>query len=471
MILSPKLTRTLFIITFIISAALRLGLSLVNREANDPHMEVVQYILTHGNLPTKDDCWECFQPKLYHVLVAEFIKVSNLSDSDAHILIANLFSFTVGLLTLAVIWRFLTQFPLQNELLRWLAFAFVAFNPKLIGISSQATNDSLLILFSTLALHQTWLFLQTLGGSQISTTEHAEHAEKIKSSAFSAHSAINTPIIHFALLTLFVILTASTKTNGWVTFVIILLTLLIRVLIDPKNRLRLETYLLAYLIIIPLFVTLNPLNQYIVNNQKYGAPVVVNINRAPPPALFEKTPTNKPGILSVQDGFFTFKFASLLATPYINYDPDNPLPHRTSFWTQLYGRAHSLNFDNWPGTWRSDDPSGFPLRRAIYILALIPTALLLAGAVIQILRKDSANSLFLLAFLGYVGFVVLYAFMYREYPVMKAVFTYPALIAFPVLFLSAAQKLPGWALKVLTALSIVLFALYVADVIALMIRL
>jgi hypothetical protein len=442
--MSPKLTRALFIVTFIVSAILRLGLSLVNREANDPHLEVVEYMLTHSGLPTRDDCWECFQPKLYHVLVTGIVKAADLPDLNAHVLAANLFNLIIGLLTLAVIWRFLAQLPTQNELLRWLAFAYVAFNPKLIGISSQATNDALLILFSTLAIYQTWLFLQSLDKT------------------------------HFTLFTLFAILAASTKTNGWVVFAAILLALLLRALFDPKNRLRIETYLLGYLILVPLLVVLNPLNQYIHNYRVYGAPVVVNINRAAPPRLFEQTSTNKPGIRSIADGFFTFKFRSLLATPYINYDFDNPLPHRTSFWTQLYGRAHSLNFDNWPPTWNSENPTGFPLRRAIYIFALVPTALLLAGVAVEtrnLFRKDNANTIFLLAFLGFVGFVALYAFVYREYPVMKAVFTYPALPAFPVLFLAAAQKLPGWALKAFTALSVVLFALYIADVIALIIRL
>jgi hypothetical protein len=479
--MSPKLTRTLFILTFVISAALRLGLSLVNREANDPHMEVVQYMLTHGNLPTRDDCWECFQPKLYHVLVTGILKAGNITDPNAQILAANLFSFVVGLLTLAVVWRFLMQLPIQNDLLRWLAFAFTAFNPKLIGINSQATNDTLLIFFSTLALYQAWLFLQTLENDATAHRPDVNVRANIHSGLKSASAGFvkiaggfNPRQCDFALLALWVVLAASTKTNGWVVFIAILLTLLLRAIFDLKNRLRLETYLLAYLVIVPLLVTFNPLNQYLVNNQKYGTPLVVNINRAPPPSLFTQTSTNKPGILSIQDGFFTFKFASLLATPYINYDPANPLPHRTSFWTQLYGRAHSVNFDNWPGTWRSDAPSGFFERRAIYILALIPTTLLLIGAGLEawkLLHKNDENCLFLLACLGYIGFVALYAFIYREYPVMKAVFTYPALPAFSVLFITAASKLPKWALQTLTGLSIILFVLYAADVVSLTVRL
>lgn len=446
---SDRRIRFLFLLVFLLSLTLRLALTLVNREANDPHMEVVELLLKTGSLPGKDDCWECFQPKLYHVLVAALVRAAALQDPQAQVLAAQLFSFVLGLLTLAVIWRFLAQLPAAG-VLRLLAFGYVAFNPNFIGISAQATNDTLLIFFCTLALYQARVFLDSLHWRA------------------------------FSLATLFVILAASTKTNGWVVFAVILLAWLVRAILDPKNRLRIETILLVYLLVVPLAVTLNPLNQYISNYQEYGAPVLVNINRAPPPALFAQTAdVAKPGILSIQDGFLTFKFFDLLRNPYINSEPERWFAHRTSLWTQLYGRAHSLNFDNWPATWRSDNPSGFLPRRAIFVLALAPTALLLAGALLEsvtllraLRRKDSLqDGLWLLAFLGFVGFVALYAFVYREYPVMKAIFTYPALLAFPVLFLKAAARLPAWAQRAFTVLSAGLFGLYFLDVLLLIVRL
>lgn len=449
--MAPRLLRILFLLTFLLATALRLGLSLVNREANDPHLEVAQIILQNNRLPTRDDCWECFQPKLYHIILAKLFQAGQIYRPAAQIVAANLFSAAAGVLTLAALWRWMAQLGLTSRPTGWLAFTLAALNPKLIGINAQATNDSLLILFSTLALHQAWNLLQAPKNSPASRSR-----------------------VSFGLACLFTFLAASTKTNGWVTFTAILLALLIRALRDPANRLRLETYALAWLLIVPAAVSLNPLNQYFSNVQKYGTPLVTNINRAAPPALFEPTPTNKPGLLSIQDGFFTFKLSSLLATPYINPEPQQPLPHRTSFWTQLYGRAHSVNFDNWPATWRSDNPAGFPLRRAIYLLALLPTGLLLAGTVresARLLRGADENALFLLVWLGYLSFVALYAWIYREYPVMKAIFLYPALPAFPVLFHNAAQKLPGRAIQLLIALSILLFALYVTDVLTLAMRL
>jgi hypothetical protein len=49
---------------------LRLALALINRQANDNHLEVATRILATGKLPIKGECFECYQPKLYHLLLA-----------------------------------------------------------------------------------------------------------------------------------------------------------------------------------------------------------------------------------------------------------------------------------------------------------------------------------------------------------------------------------------------------------------
>ena len=76
-----------------------------------------------------------------------------------------------------------------------------------------------------------------------------------------------------------------------------------------------------------------------------------------------------------------------------------------------------------------------------------------------------------MTFLGYVGFVVLYAFIYRDFATMKAIFIYPAILALPILFITAIQKLRAWQFKLLMGFSIILFGLYIADVVSLTLRL
>jgi hypothetical protein len=210
----------------------------------------------------------------------------------------------------------------------------------------------------------------------------------------------------------------------------------------------------------------------------------LNIDRQPLPALFKQRPVAQPGILSVQDGFFTFKFIDLLRHPRIENGPAY-LSSRTSLWTQLYGRAYSVHFDNWPYSWSTTGEQGFPLSRAIYILALLPTLLLLVGAAMEIfltlkslikrnpaLAAETNYGLTALIFSGFVLFIILYALEYRDYSVMKAIFLYPAMLAFPLLFLRAGERLNtflkgrfDWARIGFGVWQVALFILFSADIV------
>lgn len=60
--------------------------------------------------------------------------------------------------------------------------------------------------------------------------------------------------------------------------------------------------------------------------------------------------------------------------------------HRTSVWTQVYARTHSIHFDAWPPAWASSHPLVLNLTRVIFVLALLPTALVLTGIVLMVVR-------------------------------------------------------------------------------------
>jgi hypothetical protein len=120
----------------------------------------------------------------------------------------------------------------------------------------------------------------------------------------------------------------------------------------------------------------------------------------------------------------------------------------------LYGQAYSMHFDNWPDTWSTTGEQGFSLSRAIYILALLPTLLLLIGAGMEIflflkslikrapqLAGATHYGLTAMIFSGFVAFIILYALEYRDFSVMKVIFLYPTMIAFPLLFLRASEML------------------------------
>ncbi|MGA2490420.1 MAG: hypothetical protein ABSF99_09615, partial [Anaerolineales bacterium] len=214
-------------------------------------------------------------------------------------------------------------------------------------------------------------------------------------------------------------------------------------------------------------------------------------NTLPLPPLIGKTKYNdRGGILSIQDGFLTFKFVNLLEHPRIEYGQDNYPPNRTSFWTMLYGSANSASFSNYPPSWSTSGTQGFLLTQGIFILALLPSFLFLFGCLMEtfvflrsIFKRDfiivqtTSYGLFTLTFLGYISFAIIYALFYQTFLVLKAIFIFPALLTFPLLFLRAAE--PGyafllkrfkWSVYIFEIDMIALMALYITDVVMLITR-
>ena len=138
------------------------------------------------------------------------------------------------------------------------------------------------------------------------------------------------------------------------------------------------------------------------------------------------------------DAFATFRFFNLLRFPVITTQGPESYPlHRTSLWTQLYGRAHLVHFDQWPPAWKNQNPGIFWLARAIFVLALLPTALAWVGAfrfsamLVRSVRFPGQTALdswiVIIAALGWLGFVVLYSMQYRDFSVMKFIFVLPGI--------------------------------------------
>ena len=70
--------------------------------------------------------------------------------------------------------------------------------------------------------------------------------------------------------------------------------------------------------------------------------VVTNQPASPLPHLIEKTNPTRPGLTSVVDGLLTFRYVDLLRHPR-NTQGRRVYPrHRTSVWTQVYARTHSI---------------------------------------------------------------------------------------------------------------------------------
>ncbi len=456
MVQTSRRYKILVLVIFLLSVALRLGMVSFNRQANDDHMQVIGLIIKSGTLPDKGNCWECYQPKLFHFTAAMLLQITGADrlSQDAMILVVELVNFLAGLVTVAAAGALINRLPVKSETLKLLSFGLVALNPTLIGINSQVTNDTFVILFSTLALYCTILFLQK-----------------------------QKPVT-FLLILFFTLLCISSKTNGWVTAIAITLALLIKAWVEKKHAARL--WLAGFLFIAATLVIsiFNPLNQYIPNYQNYGSPFLMNVSRKPRPH-FRTMSAKLCGIRSMLDGYATFKFGSLIQHPRIEYSGVRPA-NCTSLWAVLYGDANSIHFINYPPTWSTTGDQGFALSRTIYILALLPTLLVLLGAVLEIgvflesiFKRDTTLAatthygLVLATSIGFILFLCIYLVLYTNLSMMKVIFIYPALIiTFPLFFMRAVEFIDArlknrfhWVRTVFTVWVVTLLVLYAADVI------
>ena len=137
----------------------RLVLSIVNTGANDPHMEVVSLILETNRLPHFDDCFQCYQPKLFHQITAAAVAAVGLEDPGRQRRLAQLLNFVAALGTVIVLWQMALQLP-GGPGVRLLSFALVALNPRFNAITAQATNDSFVIFFGAVTIYSLWRFLE-----------------------------------------------------------------------------------------------------------------------------------------------------------------------------------------------------------------------------------------------------------------------------------------------------------------------
>lgn len=399
-----------FLWIFLIAVLIRIVLAFVNREANDNHIEVIQRLL-QGLPVTKTSCWECFHPKLYYYLSAFISRIFSLNNSSI-LIAAQLLSAFFGIATLIFFLLFIKAQKVSS-VVKQLIFALVALNPDLTGINVQATNDSAAIFFGTVAVYILWSYLK------------------------------NPKLIYLLLLTLAVDLAMFSKSSGLVIFIAVAACLGIQIVGILRNRQRLSQCIFHF-IIFSIFGLI------IIFFQHRTISVVALLKKPLELQSFLGTPIIlvRPGITSIADSYFTFRFLDLINTPYITSDITL---HRTSLWSQLYGRTYSIHFSNWPPSWSSTDPYIVNLTRMILILAFLPTSLFITGAIRTIVNiilwgfsensffELQRNLTFLLILLISIAGLILFSYTYKDFSAMKSIYLYPALLSFTYFLISGIE--------------------------------
>jgi hypothetical protein len=327
------------------------------------------------------------------------------------------------------------------------------------------------------------------------------------------------------------LLAGISKGNGLVVSLAITCLFVVYLVHPPggklPGRLRMLAFAAAFTVAFCAFVPV--LGGYWSKYRYREGPFATNLPPARPPLFWEKTPVRgqRLGIRSVVDGFFTFRLIGMLQEPIVTFGEDEYADHRASLWSQLYGTMHSAHFHGWPMEWVTRSEVEMWTVRLTLVLALIPTMLLVAGTLrafvesarwagrvhrnsrrpevfdARQIREDPASQkpaskprengasfgattltrwvtrhnrpgfgladLYLLVTaVGYVAFIIAYAYRYREYPVMKGLFLYPGLLAFMAFAATETDRYmrtqrPA-VRKVLLGISLALCAAYLADI-------
>ncbi len=460
---------------FVTGCALRIILSFLNQQANDDHMWIIRTIAFEDWVPGLNDDWQGYQPKLYHWTVALLLRLVApwVPDSgDVQIRIANLVNCAaaIALLLVARSWLRRSSLPTPTVLL---TFGLLVLNPRLVGIGSQATNDTFVILFGTLSLFWGVRFFDAMSWRAL-----------FWMSGFAALAVLskgNGLVVLLAHVCVFTaVLVRRTSHTAW-------------------PRVRLATAALLFVgVVISAAAAFGP---YLDNYRDAGSPFAQNMKVPPLPHFVEKTTAYRPGLRSVADGIMTFRLGDMLREPSLvnrplhdlddptNYDVSGYPLHQTSLWSQLYGRLHFVHFDRWPRTWQSDSEIVHWIGRAALVLGLVPTAVLLIGLVREGRRSlmvlagrapsvpaaGAAGALLLtIAAFGSLGFSIVYALTMRDFGFMKAIYVFPCLLGFAWCFAQGCEWLrartalegpgmPAW----FTGNVIALCAVYFLDVVAL----
>lgn len=443
---------TFLLIFFSVLAVLfRFGLSSVNTEANDDHLMVMREILSHDwSPPGREVCWEAYHAKLYHYAAAASYAVSGFEINSGTAYLANFVSMLAGLGTLGILlrcaWSGLGTLTWRPET-RILVYGFFALWPSLIVISSQATNDSFLIFFSTACLYCLYSFLE---------------AGRTRDGA---------------LAIVFMILAVSSKATGWCIFGLTMMVMGVKVAVEsgPRRR-RLVLFSAACAVAFLSAACLqHPYRGYI---RDYGTPFKgALIEETPPPLpdLFQKTCYQKPGVLSIADAFLTFRAFDLLQNPYVENGMD-PVPrHRTSFWSQLYGRTFFARFDQWPPSWQTRDPVTLSIGRACLVLGLPAAVVFFTGICLSVRRlvegvrrqgpaylRSDHSWMFIVYVVALIGMVAVLSTIHRSFSWMKVIYFLPATLGLFTLFADGLDywlaRSPGLARTAFGGVGLLVFA-------------
>jgi len=451
----PRREKTLVIVVVAVAAALRLTIAVLNDAANDNHLQVVHMLLDGSSSLDMSHCHECFHPKLFYWGFALLVRLLGLATSFWQLRIGQVLNATFGITTVLIVYRFLLLQRFSSGV-RILVVALAALNPAFLAINGQFTNDSLVILLSAAGIFAI-----------------ARYADEQR-------------LRHFGLAAVCLTLAFATKGTSWVSGLSALLSLLVGAVAIRRQggpRPRRNVFLAAVL----TALLLSAIGSAGYDFRSYR--IYANLGKDAKVHMFEKTYVARPGVVSIYDSYLTFRLFDLIQHPYTGNTTTLVPLHRSSVFSQLYGRLHFLHLDFWPRAWQLRDTTFFFVGRFNLVLGLVPTGLFLVGVLLGLRKQVVAlardglvqwvrtqrepDLICLLLCLGYLAFIVKFTYDFRDFSGMKPVYLFPGILGFVKVLADGYQWTADrlgrikYLRTVLAALSTLLLAGYTADAVVL----
>jgi tetratricopeptide (TPR) repeat protein len=125
------------------------------------HVEYIDFIRQHGALPAANQGWEMYQPPLYYLLSAAVLKCCGLSAwDDASVVALRLFSLILGLGQIALVFACLRRVFPQRPGPQLAGLLLAAFTSVQLYTFHFVTNDTLLSVFGAAAIYLALRMLQ-----------------------------------------------------------------------------------------------------------------------------------------------------------------------------------------------------------------------------------------------------------------------------------------------------------------------
>ncbi len=394
-------------------------------ENNDPHLEVVRFIVEHGQLPTSEQLTDAFHPPLYYLLAAPLALVGPAK-------LVQLLSLALSLLNFWLLFLLIKETELiQTYKARCHALILTALLPQFVIFGNFISNDSLSFLIGTLVFVLAFRYLERPSRANLVWLAVVQGMGLLTKGSFLAWLPLLSALIFVSGL------------RARISF--------------TKHFVALALFLLVALSIGSY--------KYIENTLHFGRPIVDNSDLKQ--TWVKRQQGTYRGLSSIAD----INIVKLVRHPFLSEHTLHsvPLLLYATFW---YGYIpYESNF----AATREFPLSVVP--RSIYLLGVLPIALMLFGAAnwlkrehafhilstveMRAFNKRIAQSFLVLLLVLNLALVVAWGVRHDAWSFFQARLVFPSFLSIAILFGSGVEIAGQWRPYISRTLDVSLFLLYI----------